>query len=167
VVVPQTGELADRNSIYRGIAGFGNALLMTGDQSYVGVWRKMLDTVNANAKTVDGKTQYPHMYGDDGWYGFDETPYNQGAPDIYYWSMDDADRKFLPPSDWLKFLDGNLPAFPVAAMEREFESIRHKMKGVEDDTPSRDTRLSDNTLQFNTANTTCLTQLMMGALTPR
>ncbi len=167
VTVPQTGELSDRNALYRGIAGFGNALLMTGDRSYVDIWRKMLDAVNANAKTVDGKTLYPQMYGDDGWYGYAETPYNQGAPDVYYWSMDKADRKFLPPSEWLDFLDGERPNFPVATMEQEFESIRDKMQGVDEDTNSRDTRLSDNTLKFNTANTSCLTQLMLGALTPR
>ena len=167
VVVPQTGELSDRNALYRGIAGFGNALLMTGDRSYVDVWRKMLNAVNANTKTIDGKTQYPHMYGDDGWYGYDESPYRQGAEDVYYWSMDQADREFLPSSDWLDYLDGNRSDFPVTAMQQEFESIRTKMKGVDEDTSSRDTRLSDNTLQFNTANTTCLTQLMLGGLTPR
>ena len=70
-------------------------------------------------------------------------------------------------SDWLGFLDEDLPDFPVKAMEREFESIRRKLKGVAEDTRSPDTRLSDNTLQFNTANATCLTQLMMGAFTPR
>ncbi len=167
VRVPQTGELANRNSIYRGIAGFGNALLLTGDQSYVGVWAKMLDKVNSNSKTVKGKTLYPHMYGDDGWYGFEETPYNQGALDVYYWSMDESARRFVPASGWLEFLDGNLPEFPADAMREEFESIRKKMRGVDEDSSSPDTRLSDNTLKFNTANDTCLTQLMMGGLTPR
>jgi hypothetical protein len=140
---------------------------MTGDQSYVDVWRKTIEAVNANSKIVDGKTLYPHMHGGDGWYGYDEMPYSQGALDVYYWSMDMADRKFVPPSEWLDFLDGNRSDFPVAAMAQEFESIRLKMKGVDEDTTSRDTRLSDNTLQFNTANLTCLTQLMMGAITPR
>ena len=167
VVVPQTGELSDRNALYRGIAGFGNALLVTGDRSYIDVWRNMLDAVNSNAKNVDGKTLFPHMYGDDGWYGFDELPYSQGALDTYYWSMDPADRKFIPSSEWLDFLDGDLSEFPVATMEQEFESINLKMRSVEEDTSSQDTRLSDNTLQFNTANETCLTQIMMGALTPR
>jgi len=107
------------------------------------------------------------MYGDDGWYGFNESPYSQGALDTYYWSMDPADRKFIPSSEWLDFLDGDLSEFPVATMEQEFESINLKMRSVEEDTSSQDTRLSDNTLQFNTANETCLTQIMMGALTPR
>lgn len=167
VVVPQTGELSDRNALYRGIAGFGNALLMTGDRSYIDVWRKMLESVNRNSKYENGKTLYPHMYGDDGWYGFDELPYSWGALDTFYWSMDAADRKYVPNSEWLEFLDGNSAEFPVSAMEDEFGSIRQKMKGVEEDTSSPDTRLSDNTLKFNTANQTCLTQLMMGGLTPR
>jgi hypothetical protein len=167
VIVPQTGEKANRNSIARGIAGFGNALLLTGDRSYVDVWRQMLNSVNSNSKTIDGQTHYPHMYGDDGWYAYTDTPFNDGALDTYYWSMDNADRRFVPPSPWLDFLDGDNPNFPVTAMEAEFESIRKKLEGVEADNRTPDTRLSDNTLQFNTANTSCLTQLMMGALTPR
>ena len=167
VTVPQTGEKAHRNSISRGIAGFGNALLLTGNQFYVDVWRKMLEAVNSNAKFTDGKTVYPHMYGEDGWYAYSTTPYNEGAFDIYYWSMHEADRKYVSPSDWLKFLDGVKPDFPIEAMANEFESIRLKLEGVENDPSSPDTRLSDNTLQFNTANTTCLTQLMAGGLTPR
>ena len=167
VVVPQTGELSNRNALYRGVAGFGNALLITGDLSYIDVWRTMLNTVNSNSKVVDGETQYPHMYGDDGWYGFDSEPYNQGAIDTYYWSMDEADRKYVPETDWLNYLDGNNPEFPVSTMLEEFDTIRQKMKGVDEDTMSTDTRLSDNTLKFNTANQTSLTQLMMGGLTPR
>ena len=167
VVVPQTGELSDRNALYRGIAGFGNALLMTGDRSYVDVWRQMLNAVNGNAKSENGKILFPHMFGDDGWYGYDEMPYNWGALDTYFWSMDSADRKYVPASEWLDFLDGDFAEFPVSAMEREFETIRQKIQGVDADTSSPDTRLSDNTLQFNTANQTCLTQLMMGGLTPR
>ena len=167
VTVPQTGQKAHRNSISRGIAGFGNALLLTGNQFYVDVWRKMLNAVNSNAKLRDEKMLYPHMYGDDGWYAYSGTPYNEGALDIYYWSMDRADRKYVPQSDWLNYLDGDKPEFPIEVMENEFESIRLKLEGVKNDRSSADTRLSDNTLQFNTANTTCLTQLMMGGLTPR
>jgi hypothetical protein len=167
VVVPQTGELSNRNALYRGIAGFGNALLATGDRSYIDVWRTMLNAVNGNSKVVDGEKQYPHMYGDDGWYGFDPEPYSQGAIDTYYWSMDEADRKFVPETDWLNYLDGNNSEFPVSTMLEEFDTIRQKMKGVDEDTMSTDTRLSDNTLKYNTANLTSLTQLMMGGLTPR
>lgn len=167
VTVPQTGEKAHRNSIARGIAGFGNALLMTGNQDYIDVWRTMINEVNSNARTDAGTTTYPHGFGDDGWYNYTETPFNDGAIDVYYWSMDKSDLKYVSQSDWVDFLNGSKQKFPEQAMTDEFESIRLKLKGVEEDPSTPDTRLSDNTLQFNTANTSCLTQLMMGALTPR
>ena len=66
----------------------------------------MIAAVNANTRTVDGRTMYPHMYGDDGWYDYQESPYSQGALDVYYWSMDKADLKYVPENAWLKFLDG-------------------------------------------------------------
>ena len=65
--------------MFEEFAGFGNALLATGDQSYVDVWRKMIETVNSNQKTIDGQVMYPSMYGDDGWYSYTPQPYNQGA----------------------------------------------------------------------------------------
>jgi hypothetical protein len=167
VTVPQTGEKAHRNSIARGIAGFGNALLMTGNQDYIDVWRTMINEVNSNARTDAGTTTYPHGFGDDGWYNYTETPFNDGAIDVYYWSMDKSDLKYVSQSDWVDFLNGSKQKFPEQVMTDEFESIRLKLKGVEEDPSTPDTRLSDNTLQFNTANTSCLTQLMMGALTPR
>jgi len=167
VTVPQTGEKAHRNSIARGIAGFGNALLMTGNQDYIDVWRTMINEVNSNARTDAGTNTYPHGFGDDGWYNYIETPFNDGAIDVYYWSMDKSDLKYVSQSDWVDFLNGSKQKFPEQAMTDEFESIRLKLKGVEEDPSTPDTRLSDNTLQFNTANTSCLTQLMMGALTPR
>src|SRR5687768_10526381 len=93
VVVPQTGQLADRNSIVRAVAGFGNALMVTGDRRYPAVWGRMLDTVNANQKSVDGQTMYPHMHGDQGWYAYRPQRFSQGALDIWYWLMRPEDRE--------------------------------------------------------------------------
>ncbi len=167
VVVPQTGELSDRNAISRGIAGFGNALLLTGDRRYVDVWRTMLDTVNANKKTIDGQAMYPHMYGDDGWYSFKPQPYSQGALDIYYWSMDRDDLKYLPETGWIGYLEGKNPAYPGDSLQQEFETIRRKVEGIRRDASTPDTRMSDDSLRFNPAINSCLTQLMLGGLTPR
>ena len=64
-VNPVTGRRENRNRIERPIIGLNNALLLTGDQKYVDAWRNMTNAVNANARTVDGKTQYPSMYGLD------------------------------------------------------------------------------------------------------
>ncbi len=167
VVVPQTGELSDRTTIQRGIAGFGNALLLTGDRRYVDVWRTMLDAVNANKKTINGREMYPHMHGDEGWYSYTPQPYSQGALDVYYWSMDRADLKYLPQTGWLGYLEGSNPDYPVEALRQEFETVRQKVEGIRRDASTPDTRMSDDTLRFNPAINSCLTQLMLGGLTPR
>ena len=131
------------------------------------VWRRMLAAVNANSRTVDGRTKYPQMYGDDGWYAYQDSPYSQGALDVYYWSMDPDDLKYVPENAWLKFLDGENEGFAEAALRREFASIREKANGMRRDTSTPDTRMSDDTLRYNPAINSCLTQLMLGGLTPR
>src|SRR6267143_1827687 len=65
---PATRKTVHRNQHFQGFIGFMNAFLVTGDDRYLDVWRKQIDAVNANQKTVDGKTVYPHMYGEQGWY---------------------------------------------------------------------------------------------------
>ena len=167
VVVPQTGGLSDRNAIYRGIAGFGNALLATGEQQYVDVWRNMIDTINANERTIDGQVMYPHMYGDEGWYSFKPQPYRQGALDVYYWSMNRGDLKHLPTTGWIGFLEGKNPDYPEEALQRDFSTIRRKVEGMHRDTSTPDTRMSDDPIGFNPATVSTLTELMLGGLMPR
>src|SRR5207244_1505713 len=66
VKVPQTGRLAHRNQHFKGLYGFLNAFFLTGDDRYLEPWRKQADAVNAQKKTVEGREQYPTMYGDSG-----------------------------------------------------------------------------------------------------
>jgi hypothetical protein len=63
---PVTGRREDRNRIPRALVGFSNALLVTGDRKYVDAWRDMMAAVNAHARHVDGRTEYPTMFGADG-----------------------------------------------------------------------------------------------------
>ena len=86
-VNPVTGKREDRNRIPRATVGFANALLVTGDQKYADAWRTMIDAVNAHSRTVDGRTEYPTMRGDGGWYGWRPAPWNVGALELWYWSM--------------------------------------------------------------------------------
>ncbi len=165
--VPQTGEPAHRNSIYRGIAGFGNALLVTGDQRYVDVWRNMLDTIAANQKEIDGQVMYPHMYGDDGWYCYRPQPYSQGALDVYYWSMERENLKRLSMNGWIGFLEGRNPDYPMKALEHDLSTIRRKIQEMRQDTTTPDTRLSDDPMPFNPAAVQTLIELMLGGLMPR
>ncbi len=168
VEVPQTGALASRNTHGLGISGFGNALLLTGDQRFVEVWRQMIDKINSNAKKVDGQTMYPHMYGDEGWYDYTPSPYSQGALEVYYWSMERDDLERLDTQGgWIGFLEGNNPDYPVAALQADFGRVRQQMEKVHNDPTTPDTRLSDNPNPFNPVSISTLVQLMLGGLQPR
>jgi hypothetical protein len=166
VVVPQTGELAHRNQHQLGLTGFGNALLLTGDQRYVDAWRRMIDAVNANVKVIGGRPMVPTMHGDEGWYAYRPEKYSHGALEVYYWSMRPEDRERLPRRGWIAFLEGEEPGYPVAALERDLAQVRERVQGMRDDPTTPDTRLSDNPMGFNPAMTRALVELMLGGFHP-
>ena len=67
VLNPANGEWSHRPAcLSRTHYSFANALLMTGNMDYLDLWRKTIEIINSNAKEIDGKTQYPRGYGDDG-----------------------------------------------------------------------------------------------------
>ena len=162
---PASGEVAHRPfTLGRVPFSFGNGLLMTGDQRYVDVWRGVIEAVNSNAKTIDGRQRFPRMYGDEGWYDFREEPFDEGALEVYYWSMDPADRERATGSGWLDFLDGRNPGYAVDALTGDLEAVRARMEGVRQDTASPDTRMSDDMNSLTPALTGALTELMLGGL---
>ena len=163
---PASGQLAHRNTHGLGITGFGNALLLTGDQKYVDVWRDMIDKINEQVKTINGQKTYPRMYGDNGWYNYAPSKYSQGAREIYYWSMKSEDRRRLGNDGWLNFLDGNDPDYPVRVLQYDFAAIRNKVQGMRDDETTPDTRLSDDPMPFNPCSVNSLISLMLGGIHP-
>ena len=166
VVVPQTGALAHRSTFNRGIEGFMNALLLTGDRSLVTLWRKQIIKVNSNKKIVDGKTLYPHKYGDDGWYNFRPDPYSAGTKEIYYVTMKDDDLSRVPSHPWFKYLNGMNPNYPQQVLRDDFAHIRRAVAGMRADETTPDTRLADDPMRFNPAATRSLVELMLGGLYP-
>lgn len=164
VEVPQTGKLAHRNSHWLGLAGFGNAYLLTGDDRYLDPWRKMIDLINAKGKMVAGKSLYPHMFGEQGWYGFTEEKYKHGAQEIWYWSMRDDDLRRLPPAGWIAFLQGKNPTFPEEALRGDLATIRRNVQAMRADSTTPDTRLADDSMGYNPATVANLVRLMLGGL---
>ena len=171
---PVTGRREDRNRIPRALVGFSNALLVTGDQKYVDAWRNMIDAVNSHAREVGGRKQYPTMHGADGWYGWRDAPWNVGALEVWYWSQKPQD---LPRAaggdpaapgsgDWLTFLQGQNPAWPEQALERDLKTVQERVNAFRRDTTPPERRLADNMLDYNPAATESLVQLMWGALLP-
>jgi hypothetical protein len=166
VEVPQTGELAHRSRVERGQIGFNNAYLLTGDRRYIDTWSAMLDKVNSNSRQIDGKTQYPRMYGDSGWYAYEPSPWSAGALECYFFTCDPKDRARLPGNEWIAFLEGNNPEYPEQALRSDFERIRGKIDAMHQDNTTQDTRLADDPMEFNPATVGTLRQLMMAGLDP-
>jgi hypothetical protein len=169
VIVPQTGATAHRPSFQqRAHYGFANALLLTGNLDYVRLWGDMIHKVNANAKTENGTTLYPHMYGDkdgdEGWYHYQPEPFRPGALETYYWTMDEQYAQWLPPNRWLDFLLGKDDAYPVEALKADFHNVRSRMERVRQDNATPDTRMSDDVLRLNPALTDNLIHQMLGGL---
>lgn len=166
-IVPQTGETAHRTRVYRGIIGFNNATLLTGDFRYLKAWGEMIDKVNANSKKIDGKTQYPHMYGDNGWYAYSPNPVDWGILDCYFFTQTPQDRKRLGSSnEWIEFLDGKSPGYPEKALRADLERVRRIHASMQEDETTPDTRLADDPMKYNPASVTALRELMMAGLDP-
>ena len=62
---------------------------------------------------------YPHMYGDQGWYAYSPRKYDDGALELWYWSMRPEDRQRLSSNAWLGYLEGKDPGYPERRMALE------------------------------------------------
>lgn len=164
-ITPQTGEPKSRLAVAQCLTGFGNALILTGDHRYLEPWRTTLDRVNENRKVVAGVKKYPRMHNDDGWYEWEPKPYDDGALEIYYWSMEKTDRSRVT-SPWLDFIEGKNSNYPVEALQRDMGSVRQKVDDMYNDPTTPDTRLSDNPNQFRPATVDSLVELTMGGPAP-
>jgi len=152
-------------------AGFGNALMLTGDQSYVGVLRRQLDNLYAQKKVENGRTLLPQMYGDPRGYKYDGPPsWYQWGPnlhtdrltEIYLWSMNRQDLDRVPKTNWIGYLEGQDAEYPVKALQSDLGQVRRKMEQIRNDPTSPDTRLADYLLGFNPAATDALVNLTLG-----
>jgi hypothetical protein len=162
------GQRQDRNRIQRALVGFIDALwLSRGDQKYVDAWRTMIDSVNSNATTVNGRKQYPTMYGANGWYGFKAQPWSVGAMEVWYWSQKPEDLARVAQNTWVAYLQGQNPNYPTQELQREISTMQRHIQTFRADKTTPDTRLADNQLDNDPANGPVdgLLQLMMGVPT--
>ncbi|HTF63851.1 MAG TPA: hypothetical protein VK638_14275, partial [Edaphobacter sp.] len=166
-------EIAHRNTFTAGSwPGFANALMLTGDQSFVGVLRRQLDNIYAQKKVENGKTLLPQMYGDPkgyhergapSWYHYTGNLFQDRLTEIYFWSMDRKDLERVPVRGFVAFLEGKNPEYPVQALQAELGSVRQNVNEMDTDITTADTRLADYLMGFNPVATTALTNLTMGA----
>ena len=186
---PEFKEVAHRNHFTMGMwPGFGNALMVTGDQAYVDVLRGQLDQIYAQKKIVEGQLMVPHNYGvkgpktglptfkrvggelfweesktsQPGWYNWTSDLYIPELTDIYLWSMDRKDLKRIPVTGWIAFLEGQNPDYPEQVLRQELSFIRSQVESMRSDSTTLDTRLADWAWAFNPATTNELIKLMLG-----
>jgi hypothetical protein len=165
-------KIAHRNYVWHGAwPGFGNALLATGDASYIDVLRRQVDNVYAQKKTVGGRVVYPQMYGDPrgykydgapGWYQFTEDAHVERIIEMYLWSMDPRDLERIPKTGWIGFLEGDNPGYPEEALQHDLARVRRMMEQVRADSTTADTRLADYLLGMNPVATDALVNLTTG-----
>jgi hypothetical protein len=166
-VNPVTGRREDRNRIPRALVGFNNALWVTGDSKYIDAWRAMIVAVNANAMMVNGRTQYPTMYGPNGWYGWQSQPWSVGALEVWYWSMKPGDLERVGRNNpWVTFLQGQNPSYPETALRNDLRSIETRLARMRADRTTPANRLADNMMDFNPAAVDALIRLTLGGLPP-
>src|SRR5207248_1593195 len=130
VRVPQTGATAHRNQHFKGFLGFMNAYLLTGDDRYLDVWRKQMDAINAQKKTIDGRAMYPTMYGDKGWYAWVAQPYTRNARELFYLSMKSSDRARMGPDRWADSLEGKDDRYAEDVLRADLERVRRRVQGM-------------------------------------
>jgi hypothetical protein len=169
-------QIAHRNYLVAGSwPGFSNALLVTGDQTYIDVLRRQMDNIYAQKKVEGGRTLLPQMYGDprgykyDGppqWYHFTPNLFLDRLTEIYLWSMDRRDLARVPAEGWIGFLEGKDPQYPERALQRGLEGVRRRMADIAADPTTADTRLADYLLGYNPVQTDALANLTMGAYFP-
>jgi len=186
---PEYGRVAYRNMFRKGMwPGFGNALMVTGDQTYVNVLRRQLDNIYLQKKVVDGRVMVPQNYGvkglkseppqfkevngeltwkerlvtEPGWYNWSSDLFIPELTDIYMWSMDRRDLERLPKTGWIGFLEGKEPDYPERILREALSSVGERMRAIRMDPTTPDTRLADWAMILSPVTTHELVQLMMG-----
>ena len=171
-------QIAHRNNFSAGSwPGFGNALLLSGDASFVQALRRQMDNIYAQKKVENGRVLLPQNYGDPrgykyngapSWYHFTNHLFTDRLMEIYLWSMDRKDLERVPvaasfdPSTergsgydepdrsapWLGFLEGRLPDFPEKALASDLARVRRTVEMMRTDPTSADSRLWRHWLSF-------------------
>jgi len=166
-----------RNYVLRGPPeGFGNALLLTGNQAYTQVLRRQLDNLYAASKTENGRVLLPRYYGDQGWYGHHDgesgsagglTNLREVATDIYLWALQPADLDRLPKRGWTGYLASGDANYPLAAFLQGIEEIRRAAARLRADTSTPDfPPHATRGAGMNPVATTALINLTLGGNDP-
>ncbi len=168
-------ENPGNNYVMRGArVGFGIAFLLTGEHQYIDTLRKQIDNMYAQQRVIDGKPMVPHKYGDNGWYAYIDNSLRGGGnvnfwslpelTDIYTWTLKPSDLPRVTEEPWVRYLQGEAPAFPMEAIANDLDVIRRQVEKVRRDSQTVDTRPSSGMPVVTSVSS--LINLMLGANDP-
>ncbi len=152
------------------------ALLITGDDKWFDLPRGQLEVMCRQGRTEQGVYLTPGRYDERGWHHYAPEP---AYPYIWIWalSQDDRDWKHIerlsknprrPGStsdmDWVMFLTGNDPGYPVRAMREDLKFIDARLRRVRHEHGDPDTWVDSHWASRNPMRTAALERLTLGAV---
>ncbi len=154
--------------------GMGNALLLSGDLSYMSPLRAQCDALWENRIRKDDRLVVPGYYGDDGWHG--EAPiaqYTDALIEVYLATMNEADLARVNERgavgaggyDWMRFLQGDEKDYPDEILDGALARVCHNVARICADETVDWERTADDTSNLNPAITWELMNLMLGGVT--
>ena len=161
-----------------------NAVLLTGDMSYLDIPRSQLDRILELGREENGEWRVPYRHTDDGWTAYRPiSPHH--ASQIWYMSQDARDRQRvdnIPQTrttwldvrpgrgkgddqhfgPWYCYLDGRLPDYPQLILESQYAEVLRRMDKIRDDHGDPETWDVHHWQDVNPVHTEALIQLTCG-----
>ena len=168
------------------IIAASNALLLTGDHSYLDLARTQIDRIIEQGIVENGTLKVPYRYRDDGWFEYREMDLLYPVA-VWNMSMAAADwqriehlrassasdwrevRSFRSKHDdgheapWLRFLVGDNPTYPEAILSESLGQVYHRMHRIREDEEDLSQANVHHWQQLNPVLTEGLVQTTLGA----
>ena len=161
-------ESALRNYSFRGPrVAMGNALRLTGNSNFIEPLVMKMDILFAVKQVKNSIILLPNKFGPNGWYGYIPNKHRDLSLDIYLWSLDSANLRFLPNNPWIDFLEGNERLYPLQTLAAELGAVNTKIQEIQgSNTTDNSTLQSDDPQKLNPMKVGNLVRLTTGGNDP-
>jgi len=160
-------ESALRNYSFRGPrVAMGNALLLTGDSNFIEPLVMQMDNLFKVKQMKDSLILLPNKFGPNGWYGYIPNKHRDLSLDIYLWSMDSANLRFLPNDPWIDFLEGKNKLYPLQTFHSESDAVKTKIQEIQNANADGFELQSDDPQKLNPIKVGNLVRLTTGGNDP-
>ncbi len=172
------------NQMEATVIGASNALMVSGDSSYMRLPKSVIKLVEDQAKEENGGLLVPHRFDDNGWWSY--RPMQPKYPShLWYMSRLPEDwqrakkltdtakwnhtyyKKGKGDSEntasWMGFLEGVNPEFPVEVLQANYQEVLHRLQMIRDDTTTPEDQDVHHFFRRNPLILEGLVQLMLGA----